>query len=150
MSGTYKRLARKSGEGVQVAALPYQSTAEGMQVLLVTSRDTGRWTLPKGWPMKRLLPHEAAATEAFEEAGVRGAADEAAIGTYRYPKRLRDGTMVRCRVEVFALAVDSECEEWPEQAERNRAWMSPHEAAERVAEPELQALLLAFTVEHAS
>lgn len=144
MSRFYKRKARQLGSGRQCGALPWRRTQAGVEVMLITSRETRRWTVPKGWPMKKLTPQDAAALEAFEEAGVRGAISPAPIGVYPYPKRLRDGTVIRCDVDVFALQVANEAEAWPEQSERDRAWLTPAEAAERVLEPELKALILAF------
>ncbi|HEX2018774.1 MAG TPA: NUDIX hydrolase, partial [Aurantimonas sp.] len=70
----------------QFAALPFRTDADGVEVLLVTSRDTGRWVIPKGWPMKNRRPHRAAAIEAFEEAGVVGKASKVPMGTYDYDK----------------------------------------------------------------
>ena len=103
----------------QFAALPFQAGAEGVEVLLVTSRDTGRWVIPKGWPMKNRRPHRAAAIEAYEEAGVVGKADKTALGTYDYDKRIETGA-IPCRVTVFPLKVAQLLDEWPEGAERRR------------------------------
>lgn len=142
MSRRHKRLARLNGAGAQYGALPWRREAQ-LQVMLVTSRETRRWTIPKGWPVKRLAAAEAAALEAHEEAGVVGRLAEP-IGTYRYNKRLRDGTVVICTVTVFPLEVDAVDEHWPEEAERERAWFSPEAAADLVDEHELKALLHAF------
>jgi 8-oxo-dGTP pyrophosphatase MutT (NUDIX family) len=129
----------------QVAALPYRVDGEGrVSVLLVTSRETRRWVVPKGWPMKKRSAAEAAEIEAFEEAGVRGAIGKRRIGSYTYPKRFDSGTTVDCRVDVFPLRVKTELPEWPEQEERNTAWFTPESAASAVMEPELSALILSF------
>ncbi|MCB8840785.1 NUDIX hydrolase [Aurantimonas sp. VKM B-3413] len=128
----------------QVAALPYRLTDDGaLEVLMVTSRDTGRWVLPKGWPMKRRRKHQAAAIEAFEEAGVVGKARKTAIGSYEYYKRTECGD-IPCRVLVYPLPVVDLQEEWPESHQRTRRWHDPKLAAELVDEPHLQSLLLAF------
>ncbi len=132
-----------TGAGIQYAALPYRF-AKGLEILLVTSRDTGRWVLPKGWPMKGKKPHAAAAREAVEEAGVRGRVSKRAVGLYRYGKRLANGAVVDCVVQVFPLAVESQMKRWPEQAQRTARWFSPVEAASAVDEPELQALIAEF------
>lgn len=67
----------------QYAALPYRvQRKDELYMLLVTSRDTGRWVIPKGWPIKNRKPHRAATLEAFEEAGVIGMAEKRPIGTY--------------------------------------------------------------------
>ena len=127
----------------QFAALPFRTSPDGVQVLLVTSRDTGRWVIPKGWPMKNRRPHRAAAIEAYEEAGVVGKADKSALGTYDYEKRTEAGD-IPCRVTVFPLPVVRLEDEWPEKAQRRRAWYRLEEASGLVEEPELQAILRAF------
>ncbi|MCQ8784060.1 NUDIX hydrolase [Mangrovibrevibacter kandeliae] len=125
----------------QFGALVYRESDGTVEVLLVTSRESGRWVIPKGWPMKLKLPHRAAAQEAFEEAGVRGRISHRAIGTFDYDKRRRDGSLVPCRVVVYPMAVSDLLEDWPEADQRQRAWFAPADAAERVNEPELAALL---------
>ena len=127
---------------MQVAALcRRRPPAGGMEVLLITSRGTGRWVLPKGWPMRgRSLP-EAAAQEAWEEAGVRGVVADTRLGSYAAEKQTEGGLPIPCRVEVYALEVTETCEEYPEAGKRTLRWMTPAEAAERVREPELRALL---------
>lgn len=112
-------------------------------MLLVTSRDTGRWVIPKGNPMRRRQPHEAAAQEAFEEAGVEGIACPSAIGTFRYLKRRASGD-VTASVTVFPLAVTRQLGDWPERDQRRRAWFSLPAAAAAVAEPGLKALIAGF------
>jgi 8-oxo-dGTP pyrophosphatase MutT (NUDIX family) len=126
----------------QVAALPLSHDEAGrVQVLLVTSRDTGRWVLPKGWPMKGKKPYRAAEREAYEEAGLIGKVRKVPLGTYSYEKRLRTGSSVPCEVTVFPLRVERHRERWPEMNERERRWFSPDEAAEVVAEDGLRHLL---------
>ncbi|HEX2018129.1 MAG TPA: hypothetical protein VGO17_04240, partial [Aurantimonas sp.] len=104
---------------------------------------TGRWVIPKGWPMKNRRPHRAAAIEAFEEAGVVGKASKVPMGTYDYDKRMESGD-IPCRVTVFPLPVARLEDEWPEKAERRRAWHTVAEASELVDEPELQEILRNF------
>lgn len=129
----------------QYGALPWRRTAEGqLQVLLITSRETRRWVIPKGNPIKNLKPGPSAAQEAFEEAGVRGAVRGKALGLYHYEKRLRSGRTQHVRVFVHALEVQEELEAWPEKAQRDREWVTPDEAAERVEERELKKLLSGF------
>lgn len=142
MSKHFKRLARRTGEGVQYGVLVWRR-AEALEVLLITSRETRRWTVPKGWPDKRLGPAAAAAREAEEEAGVYGPTGPA-LGAYRYDKRMRDGGIVRCTVEVFPMEAQRIDDHWPEAAERERAWFAPAQAALLVQEPELKALILGF------
>lgn len=133
-----------TGEAHQVGALPWRRVNGVLQVLLVTSRETRRWVSPKGWPMPYKSDAEAAATEAWEEAGVKGLIASAPIGGYSYAKRLKDGTDRACRVKVYPLEVTVMRDHWPEAAERERRWLSPLEAADLVAEPELAAILRAF------
>lgn len=111
------------------------------QVLLVTSRDTGRWVIPKGWPMKGKKPHKAAATEAWEEAGVVGKAHKKPIGRFTYLKRLQKGRSVPCVVVVHLVSVDTIAEDFREKGQRRSQWMSCHEAARSVREPELKSIL---------
>ena len=122
----------------QVAALPYRIDPAGkLEILLVTSRDTGRWVLPKGWPMKGRRMRQAAQIEAFEEAGVVGKTGKSALGTYTYDK---DGE-IACKVSVFPLPVETLEGEWPEKDQRRREWHSPNAACDCVDEIGLKALL---------
>ena len=85
---------------VQVAALPWRRTEQGIEVLLVTSRGTKRWITPKGWPEADEALHQAAAREAAEEAGVEGAISEREIGRYYYGKQVKSGAQWRCEQSV--------------------------------------------------
>ena len=115
-----------------------------VEVLLITSRDTGRWVIPKGWPMDGKSASAAAAREAWEEAGVKGRVVEESIGSYRYMKGMPEGLKLDCRVRVFALEVDDICKNFPEKGERHAEWVECAEAAARVQEPGLKTLILAF------
>lgn len=115
-----------------------------MRVLLVTSRETGRWVIPKGNVGSGAAPHDAAAAEALEEAGVIGTVCPTPIGTYRYRKRLSDGAHVMAEVEVFPLAVTGELPSWKEQGQRERRWFAQADAARAVEEPELRELIRGF------
>ena len=129
---------------IQYAALPYRKRPDGLDVLLITSRDSGRWIIPKGWPIKGLSANQTAAREALEEAGVMGRIGGEQIGGYHYDKRLADGTNTHCDVEVFALEVVDQLDSWPEQHQRRREWLGIEEASERIAETELRALIRNF------
>jgi len=135
----------------QVGALCYRVSSKGrVKVLMVTSRRTGRWIIPKGWPMAGKTAAEAAAIEAWEEAGVEGRIRDGIIGRFTYDK-IRDGEeALVCRVEVFPLKVKDLAERFPERDERKREWMSQGRAAKQVAEPELSALLRGFAPEEMS
>ncbi|MGQ3212704.1 MAG: NUDIX hydrolase [Shinella sp.] len=130
----------------QYGALCYRVRKKrpAVEVLLITSRDTGRWVIPKGWPMDGKSASAAAAREAWEEAGVKGKIGEEPIGSYHYMKGLPEGLKVDCLVRVFPLAVDDICKNFPEKDERRAEWVDCTEAAARVQEPGLKTLLLAF------
>ena len=130
----------------QYGALCYRVKKKrpSVEILLITSRDTGRWVIPKGWPMEGRTAAAAAAREAWEEAGVKGAVGAEPIGSYRYMKGLPEGLKVDCRVRVFPLAVADICKNFPEKDERRAEWVECAEAANRVQEPGLKTLILAF------
>lgn len=129
----------------QYAALPWRAGASGVELLLVTSRRTRRWIIPKGWPMKGRTGPEAAAQEAWEEGGVRGVIAGTPLGIFGYVKHYADAPDRTCSVKVFALAVAEVDDVWPEMAQRERRWMTPADAAAAVDEPELKALILGFS-----
>lgn len=126
----------------QYGALPFQVRDGALMVLLVTTRGTGRWIIPKGNPEKNLKPHEVAKQEAFEEAGVVGRVRRKRLGTFRFLKSADQGPPALCAVDVYPLAVDQELDEWPERGMRQREWMTPGQAAMRVGEPGLIELFL--------
>jgi ADP-ribose pyrophosphatase YjhB (NUDIX family) len=129
----------------QFAAVPWRRNPDGeVEILLITSRETRRWVIPKGWPIKNISSSKSAAREAFEEAGVLGKIRKRPVGVYHYDKRLKNGRLQHVRVAVFALAVESEAEAYPELGQREKAWVTPVEAARLVDEPELMVLLATF------
>jgi 8-oxo-dGTP pyrophosphatase MutT (NUDIX family) len=125
----------------QIAAMPLRWKDGEVEVLMVTSRETERWIVPKGWTMKDMQPWEAAATEALEEAGVSGRISREPFGSYSYQKRLDGGRSVLCRVKVYPMIVAEMRKTWKEKSERRRAWFRVGKAAKMVDEPELAALL---------
>lgn len=129
----------------QYAAICYRYTDKGnLRLLLVTSRDTGRWVLPKGWPMKDRNGGECALTEAYEEAGVFGRLIDHCVGVYSYRKILAPGVDAPCVVTTYPVAVLGLRDDFPERDQRRRKWFAPEKAAEAVDEPELRALLRGF------
>jgi 8-oxo-dGTP pyrophosphatase MutT (NUDIX family) len=120
------------------------SPSGGVEVLLITSRETKRWVIPKGWPMKGMKSPQCAAREAFEEAGVEGEVRKKKLGVYHYEKRLRSGRVQPVKVAVYALHVAHEHAEWPEKGQRDMLWSPPVDAALQVDEPELRALIAGF------
>lgn len=128
--------------------MPYRfedaATDAGVRVMLVTSRETKRWVIPKGNLMASTLPHVAAAREAEEEAGVVGAACPTPLGSYRYRKKRGNGASLMVDVDVFPLAVTRELAAWKEQHQRERRWFTLAEAADAVDEPDLRDLIRSF------
>jgi 8-oxo-dGTP pyrophosphatase MutT (NUDIX family) len=134
-----------NGAQQQYAALPWRRRADAaIEIMLLTSRDTGRWVIPKGWPVRGLSPAQSAAQEAREEGGLVGRVAERSVGRYHYNKRLSDGSSVVCAVEVFALEVDKQLRSWPERNERRTQWFALQDAAGAVDEQELAALIRAL------
>ena len=139
-----RRLFGKSPCRLQVAALPWRKTGKGVEVLLITSRDSGRWVLPKGWPEGKEDLCDAAMREAVEEAGLAGAISRREAGRYFYAKGLPSGEEVPCEVLVFPLEVDRVSDKWKEKRQRARKWVSPAEAVRMISEPDLCRLIAAF------
>ncbi|WP_297803611.1 NUDIX hydrolase [uncultured Brevundimonas sp.] len=128
----------------QIAALPWRQRGKEVEFLLVTSRETRRWVIAKGNRMAELDDPQAAAQEAYEEAGVQGDIAARPVGHYRYDKRMKDGRAVPCVVDVYPLEVLIQLGSWPEFEQRTRKWMSRDEAASAVHEPDLASLLRSF------
>jgi 8-oxo-dGTP pyrophosphatase MutT (NUDIX family) len=118
----------------QYGALPVAVDQDGIRVMLITSRETRRWIIPKGWPHKRLSPRAVAALEAYEEAGLQGRVAEQPTAVFSYVKRLKSGKSVTCQVETYLFHVEQELDDWPEKLERERRWMTPDEAARLVSD----------------
>ncbi|CAN5304164.1 hypothetical protein BH10PSE2_BH10PSE2_19950 [soil metagenome] len=142
MTAPVKRSARSKTR--QVAALPWRVIDEQRQILMITSRETRRWVIPKGGRMAGKTDPEAAAVEAWEEAGLQGDIAQTPLGAFRYSKRLKSGEDRLCVVSVFPMKVLIQLGDWPEASERRRQWMSPDDAARAVHEPDLAELILGF------
>lgn len=128
---------------LQMAALCHRRQGGLTEYLLVTSRDTGRWVVPKGWPIRGLTSRETAMREAWEEAGVRsGKVSNEPIGTFTYGKRRENGFVLPVETLVYLVAVDEIADEFPEVDERRREWVSAKDAAIMVQEPELSEIIL--------
>lgn len=128
----------------QYGAVCWRMHRGKVEVLLITSRDTGRWVIPKGWPISGLTPADTAAREAWEEAGVEGDIQTDKLGAFGYDKALGPSQSVPCSVQVFGLRVAELKAKFPEKKERRRKWFGFEKAARKVAEPELRKLLLAL------
>lgn len=126
----------------QAGAIPYSLVDGQVRVLMVTSRDTGRWLIPKGYIDDGLTPAATAAKEAYEEAGIKGVLEsDMPLGFFTYFKKLKSGEDRPASVQVFLLRVEKQCKKWPEMKQRKLAWFSPEEAAQLVKEPGLATLL---------
>jgi 8-oxo-dGTP pyrophosphatase MutT (NUDIX family) len=135
-------MARKTRDRTQFAALPYRIGAHGQpEVLLLTSRETRRWVIPKGWPIKGLKPREVAVREAYEEAGLQGTiSGKLPFAVYHYEKQF-PGEQLLCEVQVFLFWVTGQHSDWPEKGQREALWLSVAEAAALVDEGGLAELL---------
>jgi 8-oxo-dGTP pyrophosphatase MutT (NUDIX family) len=131
---------------VQIAALPWRRNADSgkPEVLLITSRTSGRWIIPKGWPMWRKKDWEAAAIEAFEEAGVEGMIEKEPIGSFQHDKKRVSALPIRFLINVYPLQVVRCLEEWPERSERQRKWLPLEDAAQLVCADGLRQILKQF------
>ena len=128
----------------QFAALPYRIVQGKPQVLLITSRETGRWIIPKGWPEDGMTAPESAAREAWEEAGIVGRMSETCLGIYSYLKALDSKDRLPIVVAVFPIKVGKLAKTFPETGQRKRKWFTRKKAAARVQEPELRLMLRNF------
>ena len=126
---------------VQVAALCLRNGARGTEVLLIQTLTRKLWMIPKGWPMDGMTLAEAAAQEAWEEAGVRGRITTDPVGAFTYTKIKSSGLPVQCRAQVFRLDVTETSDTFPEANKRTRQWASPQKAASAVQNPQLARLL---------
>ncbi|SFK03279.1 NUDIX hydrolase [Celeribacter neptunius] len=142
--GVFDPLLRRPSR-VQSAALCWRKGKKGKEILLITSRDTGRWIIPKGWPIAGLDGAGTAAQEAWEEAGVKPARiKRKPLGLYHYIKKLDNGVLAPVEASVYPIEVERLEKTFPEKDERTRRWLSPAQAAALVEEPELREMLLDF------
>src|SRR4051794_26562546 len=115
----------------QYAALPFRRNQNRLEVLLITTRNKGRWSVPKGWPIERTTPHGTAAIEAFEEAGPLGKIAPGEGGGFKdRQSRKKQGGEGEGR--SFPLNVTNEESDWPEKGQRRRRWVSNNAAAQLV------------------
>ena len=128
----------------QFAALPFRLGDNGIEVLLVTSRNTKRWILPKGWPEDGMTPASSAAKEAYEEGGVTGKVYDLCLGVFSFSKLTREEVIVPCVGLVYPLKVKKVHSGYPEKKERRRKWFSPKKAAGLVHQPELKQIIKSF------
>lgn len=141
-------VSHKHDVRTQFGALCYRVQDDRVQVLLISSRGTGRWIVPKGWPMDGETPAGAAATEAYEEAGVEGKISDTCLGIYTYTKTIPKGDNLPIVVAVFPFKVKRLLKDFPEAGQRKRKWFSLKKAAAMISEPELVPLIRDFNVKH--
>lgn len=131
-----------SSTSYQAGVIAYRVAGGRMKILLITSRDTKRWIIPKGNIEPGKTAVEAAKMEAYEEAGLRGeVTSDLPLGFYMYFKRKNDGTQVPVSVEVYLLRVDKELKKWPEKGQRKLRWYPLAEAVQKIEEPAVVPLL---------
>lgn len=140
--------ARKKDMRSQFGALVYRVKNDKVQILLVTSRNTRRWIIPKGWPMLGSTPAEAAAIEAWEEAGVIGKKSDRCLGVYSYYKTRSGTRYLPCLVMVYPIKAKKLKTNFPEAKERRVKWFSQKKAAKLVTEPELAKIIKSFDPKH--
>lgn len=136
--------AHKTELRTQFGALPYRIHNGKTQILLVTTRGSGRWIVPKGWPMAGVRPAKAAQTEAWEEAGIKGKGFDHCLGLYSYSKKMHKSRSLTCVVMVYPVLVRQLAPNFPEKKERRRKWFSRAKAAAKVREPELAKIIETF------
>lgn len=130
---------------IQYGVLPWRRVEGAMEFLLITTLNTRRWIVPKGWPLPGRTPRECAAQEALEEAGILGEVALTPLGWFHYDKLRKSGEVVPCKVQVYPMEVTRQRRAWPEKAVRQTHWYPLEEALARVAEPSLRALILKFS-----
>lgn len=148
MLGFERSMTRRKTEArssAQVAALPFRTRDGVLEVLLITSRETRQWIIPKGWRRKSRQPHDVATREARQEAGVVGRIAKRAIGSYRYEKRLAANDAIACKVRIFPLEVERQLDDWPEKGERDLRWLIPSEAAKLITDKNLSQELMRWS-----
>lgn len=148
-AGTERSFA--TGLPIQAGALPWRWSDEaGLEFLLVTGRRSRRWLVPKGWPIKGKSLPEAAAQEAFEEAGVRGHVETKPLGHFRHTKNHPIAGPIAFTILVFPLEVSEDLQDWPERGQRSRRWFTRAEALAAVQSVDLQILIGDFELKAAS
>ncbi|WP_368184533.1 NUDIX hydrolase [Aestuariibius sp. HNIBRBA575] len=131
----------------QFAAIAYRIRKDKPEICLITSRGTGRWIVPKGWPMPGITPQDAAATEAWEEAGLEGRVHPQPLGLFSYDKE-HEGEQLPVIAVVYAMRVKKAHSTWPESHQRRRKWFTPRKAASKISDPELRHIIRNFDPRH--
>ncbi|AML50262.1 MULTISPECIES: NUDIX hydrolase [Falsihalocynthiibacter] len=146
--GSALSLKSKYDLRTQFGAICYRVANGKIQILLITSRRSRLWIVPKGWPINGKTPAQSAAIEAWEEAGAIGVMGDACIGLYSHTKKATKGEILPVMVSLFALQVKRTAKKFPEKSQRKRKWVSRKKAASMVSDPELGKILRGFTPEN--
>lgn len=125
-----------AGVDQQAGALAWMEHQLETKIWIVTSRRTRRWVLPKGGIDPGMTASEAAAQEAFEEAGLIGDMSHTDIGGYRIPK-IRPPLIWTLEVAVYPMRVETVLDDWLESDQRTRKLVTLDEASELIVEPEI-------------
>jgi 8-oxo-dGTP pyrophosphatase MutT (NUDIX family) len=136
--------AHKTDVRTQFATLCFRMVRDKPEVLLVTSRGSKRWIIPKGWPMDGKTPAESAQIEAWEEAGVHGKMYDRVLGLFSYRKEVGPEQGVPCVAMVYAMKVKRIESDYPEAKQRKRKWLRPKKAAALIDDAELAHMVRNF------
>ena len=120
--------------------IPYLVEGGELRLLLISSRDTHRWVIPRGRVERRFGQLGTATQEAFEEAGIIGEVGSTPLGCYTYFKRAADGTDTPAVVRVFPCKVVEQLADWPEKESRSQEWVTVDRAVRMVREKGLARL----------
>lgn len=123
----------------QSAIIPYKMRNGHIEILIVTTRSSRKWTIPKGLIEDNLTPAESAVQEGYEEAGIKGIINPQTIGEYQYQKW--EGI---CRVKVYPFEIQEILDDWPESYFRKRKWICLDEVINYISVTELQKIILSL------
>ncbi|XP_062184940.1 nudix hydrolase 13, mitochondrial-like [Phragmites australis] len=113
--------------------VPYRVRTDGQpEVLMVSAPNRNDLVFPKGGWEDDEDVYQAACREALEEAGVKGTINKTALGLWVFRSKSSpvdsDSPRGACKGYIFALEVEEELEQWPEQDTHGRQWVSPADA----------------------
>jgi 8-oxo-dGTP pyrophosphatase MutT (NUDIX family) len=117
----------------QSCVVPYRVAETSVTFALITSRNTGRWIVPKGTVEPNMTAAASAAKEALEEAGLLGTTGAQPLGEYFYSKFGRV-----YRVEIYPFLVTQQLDDWDEKHFRTREWVNAVDALSRITEAAVQ------------
>jgi 8-oxo-dGTP pyrophosphatase MutT (NUDIX family) len=115
---------------IQYGVLPYIQSANKVKLVLITSRKSKNWIVPKGNRILKKSKHATALQEAFEEAGLRGRLSE---GDEMHFKIKSNGKQVM--LILYPMRVEKMLRVWPEKGQRKRVVVNRHKAVKIVGWP---------------